>query len=137
MIGFRTINRKSAEGTDVEAIVKVEVDGQIYHTVAEGDGPVNALDAALRKGLESVYPILREVHLEDYKVRVLSGKDGTAARVRVLIESSDSHRVWNTIGVSENIIEASWIALVDSLSYKLLREGFLTNSEPIGQEATA
>ncbi len=137
LVGFRTINRKSAEGTEAEAIVKVEVDGQIYHTVADGDGPVNALDAALRQGLEPVYPILREVHLEDYKVRVLSAQDGTAARVRVLIESSDSHRVWNTIGVSENIIEASWIALVDSLSYKLLREGFLTNSEPIRQEALA
>ena len=137
LIGFRTINRKSAEGTEVEAIVKVEVDGQIYHTVADGDGPVNALDAALRQGLEPVYPTLREVHLEDYKVRVLSARDGTAARVRVLIESSDSHRVWNTIGVSENIIEASWIALVDSLTYKLLSEGFLTNSEPIRQEALA
>ncbi len=137
LVGFRTINRKSAEGTEAEAIVKVEVDGRIYHTVADGDGPVNALDAALRQGLEPVYPILREVHLEDYKVRVLSAQEGTAARVRVLIESSDSHRVWNTIGVSENIIEASWIALVDSLSYKLLREGFLTNSEPIRQEALA
>ena len=137
LIGFRTINRKSAEGTEVEAIVKVEVDGHVYHTVADGDGPVNALDAALRQGLEPVYPILKEVHLEDYKVRVLSARDGTAARVRVLIESSDSHRVWNTIGVSENIIEASWIALVDSLSYKLLMEGFLTASEPIRQEALA
>ena len=137
LIGFRTINRKSAEATEVEAIVKVEVEGRTYHTVADGDGPVNALDAALRQGLEQEYPILKDVHLEDYKVRVLSAHDGTAAKVRVLIESSDSRRIWNTIGVSENIIEASWIALVDSLTYKLLMEGVLSNSEPILHEALA
>lgn len=122
LISFRTINRKTTEGVDVEAIVKIEIDGRIFHTVADGDGPVNALDAALRQALEQVYPNLREVHLEDYKVRVLAGQDGTAARVRVLIESSDGHRVWNTVGVSENIIEASWLALVDSLSYKLYKD---------------
>ena len=128
LIGFRTINRKTPEGSEVEAIVKIEVDGQTYHTVAEGDGPVNALDAALRLALEQVYPVLKEVHLEDYKVRVLSEQDGTAAKVRVLIESSDGQWVWNTVGVSENIIEASWIALVDSLSYKLLKEGIVPAS---------
>ena len=122
LISFRTINRKTTERVDVEAIVKIEIDGRIFHTVADGDGPVNALDAALRQALEQVYPNLREVHLEDYKVRVLAGQDGTAARVRVLIESSDGHRVWNTVGVSENIIEASWLALVDSLSYKLYKD---------------
>tara|TARA_B100001123_G_scaffold430686_1_gene551098 strand:- start:56 stop:1711 length:1656 start_codon:yes stop_codon:yes gene_type:complete len=122
LISFRTINRKTTEGVDVEAIVKIEIDGRTFHTVADGDGPVNALDAALRQALEKVYPNLREVHLEDYKVRVLAGQDGTAARVRVLIESSDGHRVWNTVGVSENIIEASWLALVDSLSYKLYKD---------------
>jgi 2-isopropylmalate synthase len=126
LIGFRTINRKSAEGSEVEAIVKIEIDGTVYHTVAEGDGPVNALDAALRQALESVYPSLREVHLEDYKVRVLSSEDGTAAKVRVLIESSDGKRVWNTVGVSEDVIDASWIALVDSLSYKLYIDGTST-----------
>lgn len=126
LIGFRTINRKSETGTEVEAIVKLEIAGEVHHTVADGDGPVNALDAALRQALEKEYPILHEVHLEDYKVRVLSGKDGTAAKVRVLIESSDGSHVWSTIGVSENIIDASWLALVDSLSYKLLLEGKLS-----------
>jgi 2-isopropylmalate synthase len=126
LIGFRTINRKSTEGSEVEAIVKIEIDGTVYHTVADGDGPVNALDAALRQALESVYPSLKEVHLEDYKVRVLSSEDGTAAKVRVLIESSDGRRVWNTVGVSENVIDASWTALVDSLSYKLYIDGTST-----------
>ncbi len=128
LIGFRTINRKTPEGMEVEAIVKVRVDEKVYHTVAEGDGPVNALDAALRQALEEVYPTLREVHLEDYKVRVISSQEGTAAKVRVLIESSDGKSVWNTVGVSENIIEASWVALVDSLSYKLFKDGILTSS---------
>ncbi|MBS14186.1 MAG: citramalate synthase [Gemmatimonadetes bacterium] len=126
LIGFRTINRKCAEGTaEVEAIVKLDVKGELCHTVAEGDGPVNALDGALRLALESEYPALKSVRLEDYKVRVLGSSDGTAAKVRVLIESSDRHRVWSTIGVSENIIDASWIALVDSLTYKLLIDGVI------------
>jgi 2-isopropylmalate synthase len=140
LIGFRTINRKTLEGAEVEAIVKIQVDGNTYHTVAEGDGPVNALDAALRQALEEVYPGLKEVHLEDYKVRVLAGQDGTSARVRVLIESSDGKRVWNTVGVSKNIIEASWIALVDSLSYKLLKDGLITAEpaeEPAAKKALA
>lgn len=137
LIGFRTINRKSDSGTEVEAIVKLEIDGRLYHTVADGDGPVNALDAALRQALEKEYPILLNVHLEDYKVRVLSGRDGTAAKVRVLIESSDGKRVWSTIGVSENIIDASWLALVDSLSYKLMIEGKLRGESvlPKGEAA--
>jgi 2-isopropylmalate synthase len=120
---FRTISRTAAdEGTEIEAIVKIAVDGVIHHTVAEGDGPVNALDNALRKALEAAYPVLKDVHLEDYKVRVLSSRDGTAAKVRVLIESSDGEDTWGTIGVSENIIEASWIALLDSFRYKLLKD---------------
>ncbi|MCY4351897.1 MAG: citramalate synthase, partial [Gemmatimonadetes bacterium] len=109
----------------VEAIVKIEIEGQIYHTVGEGDGPVNALDSALRLALEPKYPTLKDVRLEDYKVRVLSSADGTAAKVRVLIESSDRRRVWSTVGVSENIIEASWTALVDSLTYKLLLDDII------------
>ncbi|MBT3346500.1 MAG: citramalate synthase [Gemmatimonadetes bacterium] len=115
---------------DSQAIVKVEVGGEILHTVAEGDGPVNAIDRALRKALEGVFPSLKSVHLEDYKVRVMSSADGTAARVRVLIESSDGHDVWGTVGVSENVIEASWIALADSLHYKLMREAM---SQEAGQ----
>ena len=118
MESFRTINRKSGEAAEeAEAIIKVDIGGRLYHEVAAGDGPVNALDRALRKALEQEFPSIRQVHLEDYKVRVLSSSDGTAARVRVLIESSDGRHVWGTVGVSENIIEASWEALVDSLEY--------------------
>lgn len=136
LVGFRTINRKSADSTEVEAIVKLDVKGELCHTVAEGDGPVNALDAALRLALEAEYPSLKSVRLEDYKVRVLSSGDGTAAKVRVLIESSDGHRVWSTIGVSENIIDASWLALVDSLTYKLLIDGVIGAESPPGDGAT-
>ena len=93
----------------------------IEHTAAEGDGPVNALDNALRKALVKFYPSLAEVKLEDFKVRVLDGRDGTGAKVRVLIESSDGASRWGTVGVSTNIIEASWLALTDSLKYKLMK----------------
>lgn len=102
-----------------EATVKLKVGENIEHVVAEGDGPVNALDAALRKSLEDFYPQLREIHLVDYKVRVVNAKAGTAARVRVIIECRDRHSTWGTVGVSGNIIEASWLALVDSIEYKL------------------
>ena len=122
---FRTVIWRHEDGRLFsEAIVEVRVDGEEEHTVAKGDGPVNALDSALRKALEKFYPQLRGVHLEDYKVRVLSSAAGTAARVRVLIESSDGRNghVWNTVGASENIIEASWEALVDSFQYKLLKD---------------
>ena len=123
-ISYRTISRKNDDGEAevAEAIVKVEAGGQVFHTVGEGDGPVNALDQALRKALEPVFPSLSAVHLEDYKVRVLTSGDGTAARVRVLIESSDGHEVWGTVGASENVIEASWLALLDSLHFRLMRE---------------
>jgi len=124
LVSFRTINRKADQDQMevAEAIVKVEVDGQVYHTVGEGDGPVNAMDQAARKALEGVFPSLSQVYLEDYKVRVLSSGDGTAAKVRVLIESSDGKDAWGTVGVSENIIEASWIALADSLHFKLMKD---------------
>jgi len=105
-----------------EATVKIRVDDHVQHTVSEGDGPVNALDGALRKGLELFYPRLKEMHLVDYKVRVVNSKAGTAARVRVVIESRDHDAVWSTVGVSENIIEASWLALVDSFEYKLFKD---------------
>ena len=87
-----------------------------------GNGPVNALDNALRKALSRFYPNLEEMTLVDYKVRVLSGEKGTSAKVRVLIESKDQHEQWGTVGVSLNIIEASWQALVDSITYKLMRD---------------
>ena len=106
-----------------EATIKVEApNGVIEHTAADGDGPVNALDNALRKALERFYPALRDVHLTDYKVRVLDTQAGTAAKVRVLIEASDGHGHWGTVGVSENIIQASWEALTDSLEYKLYKD---------------
>jgi 2-isopropylmalate synthase len=97
----------------------VTVDGQVEHTAAVGDGPVNALDNALRKALEKFYPELAEVELKDYRVRVLPAGLGTASKVRVLIESGDKEEYWGTVGVSHNIIEASWQALVDSITYKL------------------
>ncbi len=121
--GFRVvIEKKSDKNITSEAIIKLKVKGIKEHTAAEGDGPVNALDNALRKALKDFYPTLSKMHLSDFKVRVLDEKAGTAARVRVLIQSQDEKDTWNTIGVSENIIEASWQALVDSVEYKLLKD---------------
>jgi len=102
-----------------EATVKIRVDGEVRHEVADGHGPVNALDAALRKALNNRYPCLGKMQLVDFKVRVINSEAATAAGVRVVIESRDEEDVWGTVGVSENIIEASWIALVDSFEYKL------------------
>ena len=105
-----------------EATVKIRIGDAIRHEVAEGDGPVNALDAAMRKALNGSFPNLRDMQLVDYKVRVINSEAGTAAGVRVTIESRDRDDVWGTVGVSENIIEASWIALVDSFEYKLCKD---------------
>jgi len=105
-----------------EATVKLLIGDKTEHTVCEGDGPVNALDAAMRKALRPYYPTLDEMQLVDYKVRVVNSKEGTAARVRVVIESRDGSDVWGTVGVSENIIEASWIALSDAFEYKLFKD---------------
>lgn len=112
-----------------EATVKLRVNGEVRHDVAEGDGPVNALDAALRKALNGSFPNLREMRLVDYKVRAVNTDAGTAARIRVMIESADHTDVWGTIGVSENIIEASWLALIDSIEYKLYKDE-LEKDEP-------
>lgn len=103
-------------------LIKVTVDGKTEVTAAEGDGPVNALDLALRKALEVFYPDLKNIRLTDYKVRVLDTKTATAAKVRVLIESTDGNDSWTTVGVSTDIIEASWLALVDSIEYKLIKD---------------
>ncbi len=103
-----------------EATVRVKVGKDIHHTVAEGDGPVNALDGALRSALAKAFPRLKKVNLTDYKVRILDGVAGTAAKTRVLIQSTDGKREWGTVGVSENIITASLQALVDSMEYALL-----------------
>ncbi len=112
-------NPRPEEGVCCCAQLKVEVDGKIEITAGEGDGPVNALDIALRKALEKFYPVVSKFRLEDYKVRVVDGKSATAAKVRVIIESTDGESSWTTIGVSSDVIEASWIALVDSFEFKL------------------
>lgn len=118
------VNVESTADAEVttEATVKLAVGDSIRHDVAEGDGPVNALDAALRKALNGTFPNLRDMQLVDYKVRVINSDAGTAAGVRVMIESRDRDSVWGTVGVSENVIEASWIALVDSFEYKLYKD---------------
>ncbi len=104
------------------AQLKIEVDGQLEITAGEGDGPVHALDTALRKALERFYPAVAQIRLTDYKVRVLDSKSTTASKVRVLIESSDGADSWSTVGVSTDILEASWLALVDSFEYKLIKD---------------
>lgn len=115
------MEKKEDTGLYSEAIVKLRVGKEIVHTAAEGNGPVNALDNALRKALGDFYPEIKEMRLADYKVRVLDGDLGTGAQVRVLIETHDKHDSWGTVGVSGNIIEASWQALVDSIAYGLLK----------------
>lgn len=119
---FRVTIEKNGVGPSAsQATIKISVGDDYEITAAEGDGPVNALDNALRKALHKFYPEVREMRLVDFKTRVIEGSDGTAARVRVQIESRDAKEIWSTIGVSENIIEASWQALVDSVQYKLSR----------------
>ncbi|MCP9455966.1 MAG: citramalate synthase [Nitrospira sp.] len=132
LLGFRVIVEKNQEdGPSLsEATVMVRVGDMVEHTAAVGSGPVNALDHALRKSLEKFYPQLKEVKLLDYKVRVLSGNEGTRSKVRVLIESGDQTDKWGTVGVSDNIIEASWQALVDSIEYKLLAAGKQIETNP-------
>jgi len=123
LVGFRVIDENRGEGKLLsEATIQVKVNGVLEITTGKGDGPVNALDCALRKALTKFYPSLKELHLTDFKVRVLNAKEGTAARVRVLIESSDLKDSWGTVGVSTNIIEASWEAIVDSIDYKLMKD---------------
>jgi 2-isopropylmalate synthase len=118
----RPPTRKTLEEMLSEAMVKVRVGDEIMHTAAEGNGPVNALDQALRKALLQAYPSLAQVKLVDYKVRILEESVGTGAKVRVLIESSAGSDEWRTVGSSTNLIEASWLALADSLEYWLLKQ---------------
>lgn len=124
LIGFRVIDekRKEDEPPIAEATIMIRVGGHVEHTASVGNGPINALDNALRKALEKFFPELKDVSLLDFKVRVLTAGAGTSASVRVLIESGDGKEKWGTVGVSHNVIEASWQALVDSINYKLLRE---------------
>ncbi|MBI5598935.1 MAG: citramalate synthase [Deltaproteobacteria bacterium] len=125
LLGFRVIDERKEEGKAPysEATIMLRVGDMVEHTAAEGNGPVNALDRALRKALERFYPSLREVKLLDFKVRVLAAGEGTSAKVRVLVESGDKLDRWGTVGVSENVIEASCQALVDSLEFKLYTDG--------------
>jgi 2-isopropylmalate synthase len=122
--GFRVIvEKRDPSGAPItEATIKVRVGGVQELCASEGDGPVNALDRALRTALERFYPSLSEMQLTDYKVRVINPSASTAARVRVVIQSRDKETMWGTVGVSENLIEASWQALVDSVVYKLTRD---------------
>ena len=117
------VEHRAGRGMFSEATVKVRVGDRIFHEVAEGNGPVNALNRALRKAILPFYPRLRSVHLTDYKVRILDSASGTAAMTRVLIDFSDGDRQWTTVGASTNIIEASWIALSDSVEYFILTDG--------------
>ena len=120
--GYHVSMRRDGGGSVCEATIKVQVDGRSAHTVAEGDGPVNALDAALRAALSRFFPQLKKVRLIDYKVRILDSGNGTASKTRVLIESNEGKDSWGTVGVSSNIIEASLQALIDSMEYRLCRK---------------
>lgn len=123
MIDFTTsVEHRQGRGLFSESTVKVRIDGDIYHTVAEGNGPVNAINLALRKAIQQFYPQIDKVHLTDYKVRILNSEKGTGAMVRVLIDFTDGERTWSTVGASENIMQASWTALADSVEYFLLTE---------------
>lgn len=133
---FKILMEKTADQSiSSEAMVKLNVNGQVVHTAADGNGPVNALDNALRKALENHFPCLAEMHLTDYKVRVLDESGATAAKVRVLIESARDGEKWSTVGVSTNVIEASWEALVDSIRYLLWKEGCVEAERPEQTEA--
>ncbi len=122
VVGYAVHIGRNGDGVpEVEATVRVRVNGRLFHTAADGEGPVNALDRALRKALEDPYPEIRSMRLSDYKVRVIDGKDGTASRVRVLIATEADSGYWSTVGVSDNILDASWQALTDALEYGLLR----------------
>jgi 2-isopropylmalate synthase len=124
LLSFRVLDEKrsSAEPPITEATVMLMVGGEIEHTAGVGNGPVNALDNALRKALEKFYPGLKTMELVDYKVRILTSNEGTRALTRVLIESKNNGEIWGTVGVARNIIDASYQALVDSIEYKLYKD---------------
>jgi len=122
VLTYHVSMRRDAKESICEATVRVRVGDKVHHEVAEGDGPVNALDGALRSALVKSFPQLKSVTLTDYKVRILDSGTGTAARTRVLIQSSDGKSEWGTVGVDDNIIEASLQALIDSMEYALLKK---------------
>ncbi len=115
-----TVEHRKGRGIFAEAMVKIKVNDEVIHTIAEGNGPVNALDSALKKGLIPIYPEIEHFQLVDYKVRIIDSQNGTAATTRVLIDTQNGHNHWSTVGASPNIIEASWLALVDSIEYGLV-----------------
>ncbi len=117
---YRVIIERHGVELWAEATVKLQVNGEVVHTVAEATGPISALDKALRLALERTYPQIKDMKLRDYKVRILEGNNGAGSRTRVLIESGDGKRIWGTVGVSDNIVDASWEALRDAVEYKLL-----------------
>jgi 2-isopropylmalate synthase len=129
-----TVEHRQGRGTFAEATVKVDVGGEVLHTAAEGDGPVNALDRALRKALTPIYPALERIKLFDYKVRILDGYNATSAVTRVLIDTTDGEHKWGTVGASQNIVDASWQALADAVEYGLRRAcqpgSFAGDAEP-------
>src|SRR5690606_26231061 len=131
------VGRRRNSETFAEAVVKLRVGDEILHTAAEGNGPVGALDAALRKALTPVYPVVQRIQLADYKVRILDSVAGTGAITRVLIDSRSESGAWSTVGASSNIIEASLDALVDSIEYGLYLTGAEPPSEPLSSEARA
>ena len=122
------VGQRQHEEAFSDAAIKIRVGGEVVHTAAEGNGPVSALDAALRKALASKYPHVTGIRLEDYKVRILDGVAGTSATTRVLIESSYGEERWTTVGASSNVLEASWLALADGIEY-----GLAVASEAHGQ----
>jgi 2-isopropylmalate synthase len=133
LIDFTVIvEERRGRGALAEAMVKLEVGGDIVHTAAEGNGPVNALDLSLRKALVPRYPQLADFQLADYKVRILDGKNGTAATTRVLIDTQNGHNRWSTVGAGANIIHASWLALADSVEYGLCIACPVYTEEPAG-----
>jgi 2-isopropylmalate synthase len=121
VIAYHVSMRRDHEASVCEATIKVQVNDRFAHTVADGEGPVNALDSALRMALAEFYPQVKKISLTDYKVRILDSTTGTAAKTRVLIQSSDGKDDWGTVGVSSNIIEASLLALTDSMVYRLIK----------------
>jgi len=124
LLGYRvSVDRRTGEEPTAEATIKVRVGDREVHTAADGTGPVHALDRALRKALGSLYPRLADIELVDYKVRVLDARRGTATKVRVLVTCTDGHEEWVTVGAHDNVLEASWQALVDSIVYGLRRNG--------------
>ena len=129
------VARREGETPISDAAIKIRIRGEVVHTAAEGHGPVSALDLALRKALVVAYPEVSGIRLEDYKVRILDGDTGTAATTRVLIENSYGEERWTTVGASDNVLEASWIALADGIEYGLIQVGVARSGRAVEKGA--